>query len=72
MLNLLWLLLPVAATAGWFAGRRSGTSKPEAFWNYSANFHEGLSKLLNDSGNPPVDLFDNLSDTDKDLSLIHI
>ena len=72
MLNLLWLLLPVAAAAGWFAARRSGAARPEAFWNYSANFHEGLNKLLNDSGELPGELFDTLNDTDKDTADTHL
>jgi len=72
MLTLLWLLLPVAAAAGWFAARRSGAARPDAFWNYSANFHEGLNKLLNDSGELPAELFDSLSDTDKDTADTHL
>lgn len=72
MLNLLWLLLPVAAAAGWFAARRSGAARPEAFWNYSANFHEGLNELLNDSGDLPGELFDKLNDTDNDTADTHI
>lgn len=72
MLNLLWLLLPVAAAGGWFAARRSGAARPEAFWNYSANFHEGLNELLNESRDLPGELFDKLSDTDKDTADTHI
>jgi len=72
MLNLLWFLLPVAAAAGWIAARRSGAAKPEAFWNYSTNFHEGLNELLNDSGELPDDLFENLSNTGKDTAETHL
>jgi len=48
MLALLWLLLPVAAGAGWLAGRRADSSRPEAFWEHTRNFHQGLSELFND------------------------
>ncbi len=72
MLNLLWFLLPVAAAAGWFAGRRSGTSRPEAFWNYSSDFHENLNELLNRTGDLPDGLFDNPSNTDRDTADTHI
>ena len=72
MLNLLWLLLPVAAAAGWLAARRSGASRPDAFWNYSANFHEGLNELLNESTALPGELFDKLSATDKDTADTHL
>ena len=42
------------------------------FWNYSANFHEGLNKLLNESTALPGELFDELSDTDKDTADTHL
>jgi lipopolysaccharide biosynthesis regulator YciM len=63
MLNLLWLLLPVAAAAGWFAARRSGAARPEAFWNYTSNFHQGLNELLSESQEIPADLFDNIGNS---------
>lgn len=72
MLNLLWFLLPVAAAAGWFAARRSGAARPEAFWDYTSNFHEGLNVLLNERHGSPTDLFDSLSDTDRDTADTHI
>lgn len=73
MLNLLWLLLPVAATAGWFAGRRGmQSSSPDAYWNYTSNFHKGLSHLFNDRTANPADLFENLSDTDRDTADTHL
>jgi len=48
MLVMLWLLLPVAAGAGWLAGRRAESARPEAFWEHTRNFHQGLSELFND------------------------
>ncbi len=72
MLNLLWLLLPVAAAAGWFAARRSGARRPEAFWNYTSNFHKDLNVLLNERQDIPVELFANVSDTDRDTADTHI
>lgn len=60
MTDLLWLLLPVAAAAGWFAGRRSGARKPEAYWDYATNFHQGLSDLFNDREAVDEALFDTL------------
>lgn len=60
MTDLLWLLLPVAAGAGWFAGRRSGERKPEAYWDYATHFHRGLSDLFNDRDAIDEDVFDTL------------
>lgn len=48
MLTLLWLLLPVAAAAGWLAGRRSAGVRPETFWQHTRHFHQSLSELFND------------------------
>ncbi len=72
MLNLLWLLLPVAAAGGWFAARKSGAARPEAFWDYTANFHKDLNVLLNERQNLPEELFNELSDTDRDTADTHI
>ncbi len=60
MIDLLWLLLPVAAGAGWFAGRRSGERKPEAYWDYATHFHRGLSDLFNDRDAIDEDVFETL------------
>ncbi|MEE9322058.1 MAG: lipopolysaccharide assembly protein LapB [Granulosicoccus sp.] len=70
--NLVWMLLPVAAAAGWFAARRSVAARPEAFWDYTSNFHQGLSELLNERQDKPVELFENLSDTDRDTADTHL
>lgn len=72
MLNLLWLLLPVAAAAGWFAARRSGAARPEAFWDYTANFHKDLNLLLSQRQHLPEELFNELSDTDRDTADTHL
>lgn len=62
MTDWIWLLLllPVAAGAGWIAGRHSGDRKPEAYWDYAKNFHQGLSDLFNDREAIDEALFDTL------------
>ena len=72
MLNLLWLLLPVAAAGGWFAARRAGARRSAAFWNYSSDFHAGLGALLDERRERPVELFTTLSDTDRDTAETHL
>lgn len=72
MLTLLWLLLPVAAGAGWFAAKRSNGKSSDAFWNYSADFHEGLNVLLNEPKDLPEELFDKISNTDTDTAETHL
>lgn len=73
MLNLLWLLLPVAAAAGWFAARRSAAKDPDAFWDHAHNFHKGLNVLLNEQGDKSDDvLFANLEDLDRETAETHL
>ncbi|MBX2836582.1 MAG: lipopolysaccharide assembly protein LapB [Gammaproteobacteria bacterium] len=73
MLNLLWLLLPVAAAAGWFAGRNGAVSgSNDAYWKYTSNFHKGLSQLFNDRQANPSELFENLEDSDRDTADTHL
>lgn len=70
--DLLWLLLPVAAMAGWFAAKRSGARRPDAFWDYTRNFHQGLNVLLSEQQGKGPDLFEELSGTSRDTADTHI
>ncbi len=72
MINLLWLLLPVAAAAGWFAAKRNSKKHPEAFWDYSSQFHAGLNVLLNDTQGKPETLFSEFSNIDNDTADTHL
>ena len=69
MLNLLWLLLPVAAAAGWLAANnRNSHQALDSSWDYARNFHKSLGALLSDGSNVPDDLFVGLADTDRDTA----
>ncbi len=72
MLNLVWLLLPVAAIAGWFAAKRNSRKHPEALWDYSSQFHAGLNVLLNDTNEKPENLFSEFSGIDNDTADTHL
>ena len=87
MLNLLWLLLPVAAAGGWFAAQRSMAGRPAAFWDHSRNFHAGLGALLDErrdgagrasperggeARDAPDELFGEPSGTDRDTADTHL
>ncbi len=73
MLDFLWLLLPVAAAGGWFAGRRNRDSGEEdAFWGYASNYHQGLNYLLNEQQDRAVDLFVSSNDVDRDTAETHL
>ncbi|MBX2886565.1 MAG: hypothetical protein KTR32_41805 [Granulosicoccus sp.] len=69
--DLLWLLLPVAATAGWYAGRR-GLSKAESTYaEYSKRFHRELNQLFSAS-DENIDYLDQLTDSDNDAAQTQI
>ncbi len=78
--DLLWLLLPVAAAAGWFAARHSEAKSSRHYWNYTRNFHQGLNVLLSEQQGAASELVDNLSasmsqgsaDTRRDTADTHI
>jgi len=49
MYEILWMLLPVAAGAGWFAGRRSLSKRaPDKLWSHATSYHRDLHLLLSD------------------------
>jgi len=68
VVDLLWILLPVAAAAGWFAAKRSDARSSQAFWDYTSHFHQGLNVLLSDQDVKHNKLFDQLSDTGRDTA----
>ena len=72
VLDLLWLLLPVAAAAGWFAAKRSDSRSSQAFWDYTSHFHQDLNILLSDQNVKSSELFDRLSDASRDTAETHI
>ena len=70
--DLIWFLLPVAAAAGWYAAKRNDSRRPEAYWNYASNFHQGLNVLLGEQQENSIELFDDLSDTSRETADTHI
>lgn len=76
ILDLLWLLLPVAAATGWFAAKRSDSrsrsQSTKAFWDYSSEFHEGLKGLLSDQPELPSDILNTTSDSANSAADTHI
>ncbi|MGQ7843678.1 tetratricopeptide repeat protein [Granulosicoccus sp. 3-233] len=70
--DLLWLLLPVAAMAGWFAAKRNDARRPDAFWDYTKHFHQDLNVLLSEQPDKTPELFEALSGTSRDTAETHI
>ncbi|ALG68680.1 lipopolysaccharide assembly protein LapB [Beggiatoa leptomitoformis] len=76
MLELLWLLLPVAAASGWLAARkhhrqaRSGDSVN--LLRFSSDYFRGLNYLLNEQPDKAIDVFIKLIDVDSDTVETHL
>lgn len=75
MLDLLWLLLPVAAASGWWAGRRSarrggtvriGASRPPS------DYFRGLNYLLNEQPDKAIEVFLRLVEVDSETIETHL
>lgn len=73
MLELLILLLPVAAASGWFAARRSFASKQQKQpQDISPVYFKGLNYLLNEQPDKAIDLFIKMLDVDSDTVETHL
>ena len=66
--DLLWLLWPVAAAAGWYAARHSGASPDKAFRDYTTDLHAGSKTLLSEQQDKSSLLFNQLSGVDQDIA----
>ncbi|KAB7623655.1 lipopolysaccharide assembly protein LapB [Alkalilimnicola sp. S0819] len=71
MWELLWLLLPVAAASGWYAGRRSLRREAEGGGVSNAYF-QGLNFLLNEEPDRAIEVFIRLAEVDSDTVETHL
>lgn len=75
MLELLWLLLPVAAASGWWAGRRSTRrdAAPETRpAGLSDDYFRGLNYLLNEQQDEAIEVFIRLVEVDSETIETHL
>lgn len=72
MLELLFLLLPIAAAYGWFMGRNSvRTEERKEQKRFSKKYATGINLLLSDQPDKAVDLFVELLDVDSETIETH-
>ncbi|GAB1071527.1 MAG: lipopolysaccharide assembly protein LapB [Shewanella algae] len=73
MLELLFLLLPIAAAYGWYMGRRSLRQKQNsAQKKLSRDYFTGLNFLLSNESDKAVDLFISMLDVDDETIDTHL
>lgn len=72
MMELFWLLLPVAAASGWWAAKR-GTSRQEVtVVERSPGYFSGLNYLLNEQPDKAIDVFIKMLEVDSDTVETHL
>jgi len=73
MLDLIWLLLPVAAASGWLAGRRNRSrtgSCPDSI--LGSEYIKGLNYLLNEQQDKAIDVFIRMLEVNSDTVETHL
>lgn len=73
MLELFWLLLPIAAASGWVVARYRLLPKTRhSSINLSSDYFKGLSYLLNEQPDKAIDIFIKLIDVDNETIETHL
>ena len=70
-MELLWLLLPIAAASGWWAARRSSMGRGHAAV-HNADYFKGLNYLIDDQPDQAIEVFTRMADVDRDTAEIHL
>ncbi len=71
-IELLFLLLPVAALSGWLLGRRGSAAPPrDDCPNLSAGYFKGLNYLLDEEPDKAIEVFIQMSELDNEAADIH-
>ena len=71
MMELLWLLLPVAAASGWWIARREYVRRHDAAVG-NADYFKGLNYLIDDKPDQAIEVFTRMADVDRDTAEIHL
>ena len=72
MLELLWLLLPVAAASGWWAARRSAERQDRGGDDRTPAYFRGLNYLLNEQPDKAIDVFVKMLEVDSETVETHL
>ncbi len=74
MVELFWLLLPVAAFSGWIIGRRGRTDAggPDGREALRGDYFQGLNYLLNEQPDKAIEVFTRMVEVDADTVETHL
>lgn len=72
MMELLWLLLPVAAASGWWAAKRSTSAQEGSRAERTPGYFSGLNYLLNEQPDKAIDVFIKMLEVDSDTVETHL
>ncbi|MCW8890218.1 MAG: lipopolysaccharide assembly protein LapB [Sedimenticola sp.] len=72
MMELFWLLLPVAAASGWWAAKRSTSRQEVTLTDRSPGYFSGLNYLLNEQPDKAIDVFIKMLEVDSDTVETHL
>ena len=72
MLELFWLLLPVAALSGWVIGRRGATEPAGRGRPLQQEYFQGLNYLLSEQPDKAIEVFTRMVEVDADTAETHL
>lgn len=72
MMELLWLLLPVAAASGWYAAKRSNKRMEASAKDQTPAYFRGLNYLLNEQPDKAIDVFVQMLEVDSETVETHL
>ncbi|WP_428624459.1 lipopolysaccharide assembly protein LapB [Sedimenticola sp.] len=72
MMELFWLLLPVAAASGWWAAKRNISRQEVTVTERSPGYFSGLNYLLNEQPDKAIDVFIKMLEVDSDTVETHL
>ena len=71
-MELLWLLLPVAAASGWWMARREHAGRRNSATVRNADYFKGLNYLIEDKSDQAIEVFTRMADVDRNTAEIHL
>ena len=72
LMELLWLLLPVAAASGWWVARREYVGRRHRSTVRNTEYFKGLNYLIEDKPDQAIEVFTHMAGVDRNTAEIHL